>query len=116
MATKNKLELPSPPTFSQMMEDLEIMSADDKIFKLFEQYDIDLETTNENPINLIDKFLAQLETLQRLDTSLTTQNDSTNDQLEKKLKDIIEQLQMCLNKLQTNSFSNTKKLLSDNKK
>lgn len=40
MATKNQYELPSPPTFSQMMEDLEIMSADDKIFKLFqlEQY------------------------------------------------------------------------------
>jgi hypothetical protein len=54
--------------------------------------------------------------LQRLDTSLTTQNDSTNDQLEKKLKDIIEQLQMCLTKLQTNSFSNTKKLVSNNKK
>jgi hypothetical protein len=40
MATKNQHELPSPPTFSQMMEDLEIMSSDDKIFKLFqrEQY------------------------------------------------------------------------------
>jgi hypothetical protein len=36
MATKNKHELPSPPTFSQMMEDIEIMSADDKIFKLFQ--------------------------------------------------------------------------------
>lgn len=35
MATKDKLELPSPPTFSQMMEDLEIMSANEKIFKLF---------------------------------------------------------------------------------
>jgi hypothetical protein len=36
MATKNKLELPSPPTFSQMMEDLDIMSSDDKVFKLFQ--------------------------------------------------------------------------------
>jgi hypothetical protein len=79
-----------------------------------------LETTNKTPVEqtywLINKFLARLETLQRLDTSLTTQNDSTNDQIEKKLKDIIEQLQMCLTKLQTNSFSNTKNLVSDNKK
>jgi hypothetical protein len=36
MTTKNKLELPSPPTFSQLMEDLEIMASDDKIFKLFQ--------------------------------------------------------------------------------
>jgi stress response protein YsnF len=63
-----------------------------------------------------NKFLARLETLQRLDTLLETQNDSTNDQVEKKLKDIIEQLQMCLSKLQTNSFSKTKNLASDNKK
>ncbi|CAF3535300.1 unnamed protein product [Rotaria sordida] len=82
--------------------------------------DIEIEkTTNQNTIEqtyqLINEFLARLETLQRLDTSLTTQNDTTNDQLEKKLKDIIEQLQMCLNKLQTNSFSNTKTVLSDNK-
>ncbi|CAF0787325.1 unnamed protein product [Rotaria sordida] len=114
---KEKLEIPSPPTFSQMMEDLEIMSSDEKIFKLLqfeqlaEQSKQD-ETTNQNTIEqtyqLINEFLARLETLQRLDTSLTTQNDTTNDQLEKKLKDIIEQLQMCLNKLQTNSFSNTK--------
>ena len=69
----------------------------------------------EQTYQLINEFLARLETLQRLDTSLTTQNDTTNDQLEKKLKDIIEQLQMCLNKLQTNSFSNTKTVLSDNK-
>ncbi len=75
--------------------------------------------TDENKVEqtywLINKFLADLETLQRLDTSLTTQNDSTNDQLEKKLKDIIQQLQMCLTKLQTNSFSNTKNVESDNK-
>jgi hypothetical protein len=78
-----------------------------------------LESTNQNPVeetdSLIQKFLARLESLQRLDTSLATQNDSTNDQLEKKLKDIIEQLQTCLTKLQTNSFSNTKNSISDNK-
>jgi hypothetical protein len=77
------------------------------------------KTTDENKVEqtywLINKFLGDLETLQRLDTSLTTQNDSTNDQLEKKLKDIIQQLQMCLTKLQTNSFSNTKNVESDNK-
>ncbi|CAF1321920.1 unnamed protein product [Adineta steineri] len=126
MATKNKLELPSPPTFSQMMEDIDIMSSDDKIFKLFqleqlakqaEQYGTKSmnETTVEQTYWLINKFLARLETLQRLDTSLTTQNDSANDQLEKKLKDIIEQLQMCLTKLQTNPSSNTKNILSRNK-
>jgi hypothetical protein len=127
MATKNKLELPTPPTFSELMEDLELMSSDDKIFKLFqleqlvEQYGIEehVESTNENPVEetykLINKFLNRLESLQQLDTSLTTQNDSTNDQLEKKLKDIIEQLQMCVTKLQTNSFSNTKNIVSDNK-
>jgi hypothetical protein len=109
------------------MEDLELMSSDDKIFKLFqleqlvEQYGIEehVESTNENPVEetykLINKFLNRLESLQQLDTSLTTQNDSTNDQLEKKLKDIIEQLQMCVTKLQTNSFSNTKNIVSDNK-
>lgn len=79
-----------------------------------------LETSNDNPVektySLINEFLAKLETLQHLDKSLTTQNDFTSDQLEKKLKDIIEQLKMCLTKLQTNSFSNTKKLLTDNKK
>jgi molecular chaperone GrpE (heat shock protein) len=78
-----------------------------------------LESTNQNPVeetdSLIQKFLARLESLQRLDTSLATQNDSTNDQLEKKLKDIIEQLQTCLTKLQINSFSNTKNSISDNK-
>ena len=36
MATKDKLELPSPLTFSQLMEDLEIMSSDDKVFKLLQ--------------------------------------------------------------------------------
>ncbi|CAF2384441.1 unnamed protein product [Rotaria sp. Silwood2] len=124
MARKETLELPCSPTFSQMMEDLEIMSSDEKILKSFqfeqlaEQIKQD-ETTNDNTTEqtyqLINEFLARLETLQRLDTSLTTQNDTTNDELEKKLKDIIEQLQMCLNKLQTNSFSNTKTVLSDNK-
>lgn len=34
MATKNKLEIPSPPTFSQMIQDLDIMSRDDKLFQL----------------------------------------------------------------------------------
>lgn len=63
-----------------------------------------------------NQFLARLETLQRLDTSLEKQNDSTNDQVEKKLKDIIEQLQMCLTKLQTNSAPNTKKLFTDMRK
>jgi hypothetical protein len=56
MATKEKYELPSPPTFSQMMEDLEIMSSDDKIFRLFqleqlaeqaEQYGIGMISRNE---------------------------------------------------------------------
>lgn len=36
MDAKSKLELPTPPTFSQMMEDLDIMASDDKIFKLFQ--------------------------------------------------------------------------------
>lgn len=75
-----------------------------------------LEPTPENPLQETSQFLARLETLQRLDTSLETQNDSTNDQVENKLKDIIEQLQMCLTKLQTSSSSNTKKPLSDGRK
>jgi hypothetical protein len=36
MAMNDIRELPSPPTFSQMLEDLDIISADDKIFKLFQ--------------------------------------------------------------------------------
>ncbi|CAF3313900.1 unnamed protein product [Rotaria socialis] len=121
MATKNKLELPSSPTFSQMMEDLEIMSTDEKIFQLCqlaEQTKHD-ETSNattiEKTYGLINEFLARLETLKRLDSTLTAQNDTNNDQLENKLKDIIEQLQTCLTKLQTRSFSNTKTVLADNK-
>ena len=34
MTTKDKQELPSPPTFTQMMDDLEIMSKHGKIFQL----------------------------------------------------------------------------------
>ncbi|CAF5062170.1 unnamed protein product, partial [Rotaria magnacalcarata] len=72
-------------------------------------------TTIEKTYGLINEFLARLETLKRLDSTLAAQNDTNNDQLENKLKDIIEQLQMCLTKLQTRSFSNTKAVLSDNK-
>ncbi|CAF3393594.1 unnamed protein product [Rotaria sp. Silwood1] len=124
MATKEKLEFPSPPTFFQMIEDLEMMSSDEKTFSLcqFEQLveqtkqeETTNNTTIEQTYQLINEFLARLETLQRLDANLTTQNDTTNDQLEKRLKDIIEQLQLCLNKLQTNTFSNKKTVLSDNK-
>ena len=75
-----------------------------------------LESSNENLLEETNQFLARLETLQRLDTSLDKQNDSTNDQVEKKLKEIIEQLQMCLTKLQMNSVANTKKLLTDTRK
>ncbi|CAF4863602.1 unnamed protein product, partial [Rotaria socialis] len=72
-------------------------------------------TTIEKTYGLINEFLARLETLKRLDSTLTAQNDTNNDQLENKLKDIIEQLQTCLTKLQTRSFSNTKTVLADNK-
>ena len=34
MTTEQKYSLPSPPTFSQMMEDVEIMSSHEKIFRL----------------------------------------------------------------------------------
>jgi hypothetical protein len=34
MSTEAKHTLPSPPTFSQMMEDLEIMASHDKTFQL----------------------------------------------------------------------------------
>lgn len=34
MATKDQLHLPSPPTFSQMMEDLELITSDDKFSSL----------------------------------------------------------------------------------
>ncbi len=88
-----------------------ITAGYNELFRLFY-----LEHTNDNPVEQTNKFLARLETLQHLDTLLETQNDSTNDQVEKKLKDIIEQLQMCLSKLQTNSFPKTKNLVSDNKK
>ena len=130
MATKNQLELPSPPTFSQMMEDLEIMAGDDRLFKLFQleqlPEDNDKETSSTTTSNsestveqthtLINQFLSGLERLQRLDASLTTQSDSTNDQLEQKLRNIIEQLQLCLNKLQSNSFSSTSTSLSSDSK
>jgi hypothetical protein len=46
MATQTKHELPSPPTFSQMMEDLEIMASHDKTFQLEHdgiEYDCSLE-------------------------------------------------------------------------
>ena len=77
-----------------------------------------MKTTDENTADdtcrLINEFLARLETLQRLDRTLTAQNDTKNDEIEKKLRNIIEQLQMCLTKLQTNSFSKPKTILSDN--
>lgn len=75
-----------------------------------------LESSREDLLEETNQFLSRLETLQRLDTSLDRQNDSTNDQVEKKLKEIIEQLQMCLTKLQTNSLPNTKKLFTDTRK
>lgn len=75
-----------------------------------------LEASREDLLEETNQFLSRLETLQRLDTSLDRQNDSTNDQVEKKLKEIIEQLQMCLTKLQTNSLPNTKKLFTDTRK
>lgn len=129
MATKSQLELPSPPTFSEMMEDLEIMSGDDRLFKLFQleqlAEDNDKETsptttttTNalEQSHTLTSQFLSGLEHLKRLDASLTSQSDSSNDQLEQKLRNIIEQLQLCLNKLQSNSFSSSSKSLVSNAK
>lgn len=33
MTTEKKYSLPSPPTFAQMMEDLEIMTSHEKIFR-----------------------------------------------------------------------------------
>ncbi|CAF1031643.1 unnamed protein product [Adineta ricciae] len=128
MDAKSKLELPTPPTFSQMMEDLDIMTSDDKIFKLFQleqlidecdQSSSSSSSSNRTPVEqtywLINKFLSRLKTLQDLDTNITAQNDASSDEVEKKLRDIINQLQMCLTKLQTNSFSNVKNVLSDNK-
>jgi transcription initiation factor IIE alpha subunit len=92
----------------------DLYSIDRKLFSYYLET-ISSKTTNENTHWLINKFLARLETLQHLDTTLTTQNDSANDKLEKKLKDIVEQLQMCLTKLRANSFSNPKNVISDNK-
>lgn len=149
METTSQRELPAPPTFSQMMEDLDIMTSDDKMFKLFQleqlveqakeqgtptnetlhcpssAYGIvsvvlESASTGEGSVEqthrLINQFLARLQALQQMDKSLTAQNDLNNDQLEKKLRDIIEQLQLCLTKLQTNSSSVSKRVLADNKK
>jgi hypothetical protein len=126
MATKSQLELPSPPTFSEMMEDLEIMSGDDRLFKLFqleqlpEDNDKATNSTQTSAIEqshtLANQFLSGLENLKRLDASLTSQSDSGDDQLEKKLRNIIEQLQLCLNKLQSHSFSHPTNSLSSNGK
>lgn len=70
----------------------------------------------EQTQSLINEFLSRFEQLKRLENSLTMQNDSINDQFEGKLRNIMEQLQMCLNKLQSNSYSSSKCLLSDNDK
>ena len=102
-----------------MMEDLEIMSGDDRLFKLFQleqlAEDNDKETSSTTT-NAVEQFLSGLENLKRLDASLTSQSDSSNDQLEQKLRNIIEQLQLCLNKLQSNSFSSPSRSLAPDAK
>jgi hypothetical protein len=57
---------------------------------------------------LINEFLAGLEQLQRLDASLSTQQDFNHDPLERKLRNIVEQLQMCRKKLQHASLPSVK--------
>ena len=44
METKNKLKLLSPPTFSQMMEDLEITSSENKTFKFSQLEELTKQT------------------------------------------------------------------------
>ena len=43
MSSENQSSLPSPPTFAQMMEDLEIMSSHEKIFRLSQSENIGRE-------------------------------------------------------------------------
>lgn len=103
MTTKSQLELPSPPTFSQMIEDLESISSDEKLSSLIPR------DQNDQSNHLINDYLSGFEHLQRLDASLSAQNDSTHDEFERKLHNIIDQLNTCLNKLQTKSFHLDKK-------
>ena len=96
------MSLPSPPTFAQMMEDLRIMSSDDKFFDLdqLEAFSTDIEDVQSH--RLINEFLSRLDVLQRLDASLSMEKNSGNEDMKRKLQDLIRQLQMCLKKLQTN--------------
>lgn len=119
--TKVSLELPSPPTFAQMIEDLELISSDEKFSSLIPREQGQTNSPKvlpsslmfffylEQSHHLIHDYLIGFEHLQRLDASLTIQNDSTHDELERKLHNIIEQLQTCLNKLQTKHFPSDKK-------
>ncbi|CAF0980873.1 unnamed protein product [Didymodactylos carnosus] len=115
--------LPTPPTFSQMMEDLESMLPDDTILKVFSLEDSAEQAENyiqrnenvhmkeiEQACWLIDKFLDRLNKIYRLESlSSSTLNDeqqsTSGENVEPKLKSIIEELERCIEKLQSNNFN-----------